>query len=189
MKRLSTIHKQRIGESNRLARVGKITLFHGANNPKWNGGCSKYPEHMNYLNMIRRGRMTVGAYKNVAVCERWMESFWNFYEDMGAKPKTGRYTVERINPFGNYEPSNCKWATASEQLTNRRPFNRSEQCKQKISASLMGNRNKALSEVTVSEIVALRNRGLLLKDIATSLGIGYTTAQRYVRMTTNLKEK
>lgn len=53
----------------------------------------------------------------ITVCERWLE-FKNFYEDMGDRP-VGK-TLDRINPYGNYEPSNCRWATYKEQVHNRR---------------------------------------------------------------------
>lgn len=57
--------------------------------------------------------------KGVIVCDRWLESFENFYNDMGDKP-TSKHSIDRINPFGNYEPSNCRWATAKEQANNKR---------------------------------------------------------------------
>ena len=53
----------------------------------------------------------------VSVCERW-QKFENFLEDMGERPK-GK-TLDRIDPFGNYEPSNCRWATYKEQVHNQR---------------------------------------------------------------------
>lgn len=59
-----------------------------------------------------------GSYwdKGIRVCDRW-ESFSNFLLDMGDRPKNT--TIDRINPLGDYEPSNCRWATASEQSRNR----------------------------------------------------------------------
>lgn len=60
---------------------------------------------------------TYGA-KGISVCERWRFSFENFLEDMGERPP-GR-TIDRINPYGNYEPGNCRWATPLEQRHNQR---------------------------------------------------------------------
>jgi len=55
--------------------------------------------------------------KGVKVCDRWRNSFLAFYQDMGERPKG--YTIDRIDVYGNYEPSNCKWATPQEQSRNR----------------------------------------------------------------------
>lgn len=54
--------------------------------------------------------------KGIAVCEKW-QKFAGFFEDMGARPSN--LTIERIDSNGNYEKSNCKWATMTDNLRNR----------------------------------------------------------------------
>jgi hypothetical protein len=57
--------------------------------------------------------------RGIKVCDRWLESFENFYKDMG-EPPTSKHSIDRIDVNGNYEPSNCKWSTMVEQCNNRR---------------------------------------------------------------------
>lgn len=56
-------------------------------------------------------------YVDVGYCERW-ESFENFLEDMGERPK-GK-TIDRIDGSLGYSPSNCRWADKFVQAENRK---------------------------------------------------------------------
>lgn len=56
--------------------------------------------------------------RGITLCKRWYK-FKNFLEDMGKKP-TPKYSIDRINNYRGYSPSNCRWATRKEQRHNQR---------------------------------------------------------------------
>jgi hypothetical protein len=91
-------------------------------------GISKFPEYSVWRHMISRCYNPKDiSYKyyggrGIQVCGRWKHCFQNFIEDMGRRPvdHLSKFTLERINNDGNYEPENCKWLLQEEQWLNRR---------------------------------------------------------------------
>lgn len=60
--------------------------------------------------------------RGIKICDRWRvpyRGYRNFLEDMGLKPSPA-HSLDRVDPNGNYEPSNCRWASKTEQLINQR---------------------------------------------------------------------
>lgn len=58
--------------------------------------------------------------RGILMCERWRNSFESFLGDMGRRP-SAKHSIDRFpDTNGNYEPSNCRWATATEQARNKR---------------------------------------------------------------------
>lgn len=102
--------------ANRVKSCGCLSKKHGKFGTKiysvWTGMKSRcyYEKNENYINYGARG---------IKVCERWKNSFINFYEDMGDKP-SAKHQLDRIDNDGDYEPSNCRWVTPSENCLNRR---------------------------------------------------------------------
>jgi hypothetical protein len=85
-------------------------------------GTSEYNSWLGCINRcynpISKGFLEYGLF-GITVCDRWRQSFSVFYADMGPKPFP-EYSLDRYpDPKGNYEPSNCRWASPSEQASNR----------------------------------------------------------------------
>ena len=98
----------------------KINLSHGHYGKR--DGAKRSPTYNSWRSMKYRcfnpksiSFPSYGAV-GITVCKRWLK-FENFLADMGERPE--EMTLDRINPNGNYEPNNCRWADIYTQNHNR----------------------------------------------------------------------
>jgi len=95
------------------SKLAKSMMVHGLSNTRihniWQGMLDRC-NNPNSPSYFRYGN------KGIKVCERWLD-FNNFFEDMKI-PEDGMQ-LDRIDNLGNYEPSNCRWATRVQQARNK----------------------------------------------------------------------
>lgn len=96
--------------------------------------------------------------RGITVCDRWKD-FANFLADMGPTYQAG-LTIERINVNGNYEPSNCCWATPAQQARNKR-----------------NNRRITVDGVTRTLVEWAKHSGLPSDVIRHRLNVGWPVAK------------
>lgn len=95
--------------------------------------------------------------RGITVCDRWLNSFENFYADMGPRP-TPEHSIDRVNNDGNYEPGNCRWATDIEQANNKR------------NNIIVGESGLTLAQIAAGSSIGYKNlhqrlsRGMCLED-------------------------
>jgi len=97
-----------------ISNIRQETIIHGMSGTR---------VYQTFSNMIQRCYNKNNKYyknyggRGIKICDRWLASFANFYEDMGDKPEGA--SIDRINPDGDYEPSNCRWASTVTQARNK----------------------------------------------------------------------
>lgn len=108
--------------------------------------------------------------RGIKVCDRWLENFKNFFDDMGPRP-SDRHSIDRIDSNGMYEPTNCRWATYSEQNTNKSwEHYECPHCKELIGQKSNFNKHLLIHEKE-EEIMKFHNEGKTQKWIANELSI------------------
>lgn len=128
-------------------------------------GMTGEPEFNSWSHMIQRctnpSNKSYANYggRGITVCQRWRESFENFYADMGPKPSPS-HSLERIDVNGNYEPVNCRWATAAEQASNTRRNRFVQIDSGRCTLSEAGRRVGVIRETVKSRIA----RGMCVED-------------------------
>lgn len=105
----------------RVLRHGDVSVVLQAGNPGRER--IKHPLYGAWSGMINRccnpQNSSFARYggRGIKVCDRWRSDFLHYLEDMGERPDG--MTLDRIDPDGDYEPNNCRWADAKTQRENQ----------------------------------------------------------------------
>lgn len=147
----SIVRTSRQLKSKKLQSCGCKTT---ANSYKHGGGST--PEYAVFNTMhsrcynINNEKYPIYGGRGIKVCDRWFRNFENFISDMGLRPSDD-HSIDRQNNDGNYEPSNCRWATREQQM-----------------------RNRSISKLTENDVIEIRKSNLSQRKIASKFGVSQT---------------
>lgn len=120
----------------RRYREGQPREMHGrSNTPEWRAWSAAKQRCFSPSNK----RFKYYGARGISMCHEWADSFEAFIGYMGERPGDG-YSLDRIDPDGNYEPGNCQWATLDHQKKNRRVCYVSFEGQQRILSELCEER-------------------------------------------------
>lgn len=111
------------GNIKRFKRIQQNGCYCHRKDTKCSHAAAKTKEYYAWLHMRSRcynendKRFQNYGKRGIKVCDSWLKSFRNFLKDVGFAP-TKKHSIDRINNDGDYEPSNCRWATKAEQMNN-----------------------------------------------------------------------
>ena len=109
------LNREKTNETNR-----KRLTTHGCS-PKIN----RTPEYCTWRSMITRctnpncRKWHLYGGRGITICEEWRHDFLAFLEHVGPRP-SNKHSIDRIDPDGNYEPGNVRWADIYTQNRNRK---------------------------------------------------------------------
>lgn len=129
-------------------------------------GRSKSPVHKAYMGMHTRcDKENYHQYESyggrgITICDEWRSDFWAFHHWALTNGWEEGLTLDRVDVDGNYEPSNCRWATVAEQNDNRRNTLYLEYEGKRVTASKFSR----LTEVPTASITYYLGLGVLIGE-------------------------
>lgn len=102
----------------RVAELGRRTLYKHGHATARTGAYASWRAMRDRCLNPKRGVFAHYGGRGITICPEWQASFQSFLADMGPRPEG--CTLDRIDVDGNYEPSNCRWATPKQQANNKR---------------------------------------------------------------------